>query len=491
MVSKIGLFVVFIVAVEVWLGASNLLSNIPYILVKDEARRRNRFYTILFVQLIVLLQWMAFYLFIFILSGFFDPVLFLVSVLSSEIAIILGSVLRTMVSRAQEQRAKSSAMSAGAEFELSHSRLVVMHGYARYSLGMLYELACGLIYFLSNRNQLPTRMFQATTIFFLLLYISAAAIKIPIIASKGLDDRTRNRLLVTQIADLLPMFLLFAIAFWAFGVGGNGATFGSGKTRITVSSGLIVAYAIIAFIIVILPYVYGAWRSSRLRTTIAKAKVRWYQRATRAVLPPTASLYDERLRSLQSSIADEIDDLIRANRVLLLHSLQSQDGLTTQDFDDGLTGSELSLLSSRAARAQENSQMMQFYLTALNRRAPSPKGISQEKRQAIIEAWEDALEVDPRFQYLYWLRQLKSDLKDTASNICSRHNNLERESAASTWSIFYRDHKYQLEREVNEPSHSTAPIVAACGTIVTTGLGVVMDMSGKWIWQTFASGLLK
>jgi hypothetical protein len=483
MAIKISLFIVFIVAVEALNIAQNRLLNILYRLAKDEARRRSQIYSFLSVQLILLLDWTAFYLFILILSGFFDYMLFVVSVLSTEIALVIGYVLRALISPRQEGRAKSSAVSAGIEFDLSHPLLIKIHGYALFSLPMLYEVACGLIYFLSDRDQLPTRMFQATTIFFLLRYTSGYVKEIPIIASGSLDDRTRNGFLASLISRLLPTFLLLAIAFWAFGVGDTGNTLAVGTARITVSSSLIVTCAIIAFIVIPLPFVYGTWRSNDLLTIIAKAKVGWYQRAITAILPPTALLYEERLKGLQSSIDSEIDRLTDSNRVLQL------------GIDNELRDDELSLVSGRVARAQgqaqENSQVMQLYRTALNPQARSPEGISEDQRQLLMQAWEDAREVDPRFQYLSWLRQLKSDLEGTLSNLRSRHNDLERETAAGAWAISYRDRRDQLERKANEPRSSTAPVVAAFGTVATTGLGVMMDVTGKWVWQTFVSGLLK
>jgi hypothetical protein len=106
-----------------------------------------------------------------------------------------------------------------------------------------YPVVCGALFFWLPRSALPTRILQATMLYYLALSGLNAIRTAITVSSENLDEPARQTALLNGTAELVPVMLFLSITFWAFGVGTEGHQVLIGDTSLVVTPLVFVAIA--------------------------------------------------------------------------------------------------------------------------------------------------------------------------------------------------------------------------------------------------------
>jgi hypothetical protein len=209
------IFIIFLLTFGVWLRVSGMLGQKA----KSDAINNRTFWN---AQLSNLLSTAALFVFVFILTGYFNWELVAAYFVASEICLMLAAVLSGLLGSPTSQWGVCSYW-AGFEFGRENAR--ALQGLFMFAalLALAYPVAVGISYFRLPPTELPLRIFQYTLLVTWLpsFWVSLVVIG-GVLASENPGEETRTRCFTDHLSNQLLNALRGAILLWSVGLFGAG-----------------------------------------------------------------------------------------------------------------------------------------------------------------------------------------------------------------------------------------------------------------------------
>jgi MFS family permease len=297
---KIMWFALFLVAFGVWTVAISIL-----LVVAAAHPAFSRSFG--FVEGTLLLTYLAIFVFVYLLSGFWSWPLVALFILVAHFGVALSWILREVLG-SPAMKWQSRALWAGREWDANHPELNRWFKYLARALIVLYLSLAGVSFFtLTTSPALTIAALQYTLAFFFITGLVVLGPQINIVASKNLDRDTRTLFLASQLGGLIPNALFLALMFLAFGAHGKDSTLDLGTAVSAKLWAQVFIVELIYFILVILlPHIVGNRRAERWREDLTRRKKELLSELTDILGASTSAQYQARLNELQTKVAQSI-----------------------------------------------------------------------------------------------------------------------------------------------------------------------------------------
>jgi hypothetical protein len=374
--------------------------------------------------------------FVFLLSGYFSPLLLVALFGASQVGVVLAAILSGLIGSATLPWG-ARAQWAGGEYAFKHVPLTLgLTGLTLLSF-VAYPVVAGISYFGLPADELPARIFQYTLCVLLLSgYPLQLFFLIATLVSENLDEETRARFLVTQLASLVPNALWVALIFWSFDVQSAGQKVTIGDVSLTLSPLLIGVLIGLFVLTVLIPYLIGAQRAKRWRTTLLENQQSWIEKSKDILEAPAGSLYLPKLDTLQKGIDQEITEFVASDPMIA-------DGI---QIDQGTVPAGLESLAS-------------------------PYRLSRD--------------LDPRFKHLDSLRKLSEKIKEMRTDLSGLAAEPDIKRAAKEWMKYLRPRKEELSKELARTKKTRTPAFLISSVIIAPIMSAVLSEFASALWDYF------
>jgi hypothetical protein len=391
-------------------------------------------------QLTIFLGFGMLFTFVFVLSGYFNARLLAALFGASQIGVLLAAILGGLLGSATSKWGAHGQW-AGGEFGIKHVPLTLGLMVLTMLIFIAYPVLAGISYFGLPAGDLPVRIFQYTLcVLFLGGYPVLLLILIGVLVSENLDEETRTRFLVNQLASLVPNALWVALLLWSFGIMGAGQDLTIGSVSLALSP-LVIAVLISFFLLtVLIPYLIGAQRAKQWRTTLLKKRQSWMEKLEDVLETPAGSLYLPKLFTLQQSIDQEIEEFV-ASDPMIAYSIQIDQGVIP----------------------------------------PTVK--------AIAPAYQLARDLDPRFKHLDSLRLISGKISEIRADLGKLATEQALEKAAKDWTKYLHPRKEELSKELSLTKKTNTPALLILSGVIVPIFSVVLSEFAKWLWGYFSKSL--
>ncbi len=466
MVLKIVLYIVFVIAVVLWVAVTAKLTTLGVKSLALGQPLRNAIY----VQIAILSGWIGIFLFTWIVSGSLDITLLIVFLAAAELAFVLGLGVRAVFG----QTRTASFFGAGIEIGLTRPRVIILNQAIALLMILAYLVGMGILLFSAERSTLAEPSFRLGMLLLFLLPFGARVLGTMVLASPALDQDSRERQVVSDLIGLLPELLTLSVLLASVTTTGTLVNIPGVGDVIPVN--LLAAGVLIALFLgrTLVPYLIGTNAHKRLGVSFTDERTTFLEAAVVMLERPTAEIYEDELTKLKEQARQRFETIVEEHPVLELgeeaaFALQQGDP-EAQMIDEGST---LQLTSD--AREQ---------LSALDRSSPADQDIDAEDR-----LWREFEADDIRFRQLEWLREFSAELDAALTNLENRRSPRAKEQAAGEWARSFankRDRVIAKEQSgaVQKP-RALALLISLLGLIATA----VFSQVGEWLWNAFASQL--
>jgi hypothetical protein len=430
---RLWTFFLFIFAYGIFLVASTYLTKI---LTQSRVRGFIFFWA---TEGMILLTTLSTFVFIYLLSGLWSWQLVAIFLATSQLGVILGTVLNAALGSSPE-KSRSRAKALGGEIGLKHPIIFITAISIAAVILLGYFVVGAVIHFRYPWNSQV--LYVAAVKYTLLGMIFVPNIPVwgqvaAMLSSEELDENTRQQLLITQWAGILSYAPLISLALWAFGIGAGplpatlasiASTF---SARVTV---IVLAFPILLFM---LPYWIGTQRGNRFRVALAGKMLDFTAKLADLLRTPLPTSYIPALAALQAEVLAELTSTMQISPIMALHPA--------------------------------------------NPNTPDPSF------DAVKDAVADSQDLDPRFQHVDELIKFDAELQQIASDLTAQPP-LRVIRAAERWGRKYEIRKTELGAEISSSSNARPVAILAVGTLLSALISSVLSDVGKTAWTAIASG---
>jgi len=423
---RIVLFIIFLLIFGVWVWVTTLLTQK---LTADAIKNRGFWYG----QLLNLVSLASLFVFVFVLTGYFNWKLVAAFFVASEIGVILAGILNGLLGSSTSKWGAHGAW-AGGEFALQ--RAPVMLGFLAFNLLVLvaYPVLSGISYFRLPATELPLRIFQYTLSMWLAGYLMTVFIVVGVLASENLDEETRTRYFINQLSGLVFNALWGALLLWSFGVAGRGISVSIGSVSLVFSPLLLGVLIGFFVLVVIFPYLIGAQRAKKWRTSLLEKRKSWMAKLKDILESPASAVYVPKLTDLKSALDKEIDELKASDKMI------------------------------RAGTQIDENNIDPYY-------------------EKIAPAYNIARDQDPRFKQLNWLRETSANLTEIIDNLSNLTTEPTLEEAAKKWTTYLYQRRDELSKELSQIKKTRTPTVVIWSSVVIPILSGILGKFAESLWS--------
>lgn len=298
--SEVLIFIAFIVIYTLYVWTTYILVT-KYINRLDKDRLIDH-------ELIIVIPNIFLFAFLFVIGRFFNLYIVLISILFSNIGMLLAFIIWALLGSPKVPY-KAIGGWAGCNFGIKNIAVSVIFQVLSLLWLMAYPVVIGIYYFKSSSIE-ETRLFnvQATTIFILGAYILTLPFIVSGLSSSFIDEDSRARFLVSQLAGLIPNALFISLLFWAMKpVQGTELSFGN----VSVSFHPLLFTILMSFFIVffLLPYFVGVQQAKRLKHEYATLKNEILDHVIEAIDLPTSEAITARVEHAEDFISSKYQQL--------------------------------------------------------------------------------------------------------------------------------------------------------------------------------------
>ncbi len=422
--SKVGIFLGFVLFVYAWLAAVAWIQRRASALSAGAAAPPagptylfSTFLTLAFPGLALGSVW--------ILSDFFDIVLTSTFVIVGQLSLALQYFTRSIVTSPDlpvfERRMYFT-------FEVGLNYPIIAFSFFMISalcFSLIVPIMCGFAYF---GNEVPSDRAtkQVFTIMFglasLMGVLFTAGFQIPYISSRNVDAKNRLTAVTAQFAGLGSTLLTLAVFFWSLEIPSEPYTPILKRELLSASSAMSISPLLLATLLAyifaasIVPFVVGSRRAALWQRDLLNRQRSWLEKLSETLRYPTPTLYPSKLDKVTNEILIEKEQFISADKFLALI------------FDDTEKGSDLKRVVSWAERCQS---------------------------------------LNPRLQYIGFLKETLELLKEVGSELARKATDREKIDYAGDFAKNYKEKAADISDRKRFDKGVTIPAVA---TFIIMGL---------------------
>ncbi|MBT9331051.1 hypothetical protein [Paracidobacterium acidisoli] len=432
MMLRVLLFAGFLVAYIVWVLACLRASN----KLQSDAVKGHTFWA---SELLLLLNYGAFFGFIWILSGLWSLRLVVMFLLASQLGTLVSLGMAALLG-AETPKSAMRAMWMAVELQMQQPMLFKVMTWLTGIVFWCYPIVAGVIYF---RHPLYSGVVKILMVKYSLLllilggYPLMLVVLIGLLASENLDEETRQGIFINQLGGMIPTALFVALALWAFGAGGVNHSFDMAALSGTLSLRTLLLLLLFFACVVLLPYLIGSKRARRRRLDFLQEQSGFIAGLVDVLESPTPLTWQEKLTKLRGELADRRTKLV-------------DDEVSLQMKAELDAGSEVPPQLTLAAEALKNTSG-----------------------------------VDARFLFSGSLNKLEEEVSEIAADLQSRPP-AGVEAAAALWSKKYETRKADLAKEMESATTKKTLVTVGMGAAATTIVSAILSEVGKAAWTVIS-----
>ncbi len=426
-----------------------------------------------YTQLQLALEVAALFLFIWLLSGFFDAKLTIAWLIASEVAISVYAIFRWLFVSSDAMPGAAGAV-AGSEIDTGRPGLSVVFTVMSAVPVVLFPIVAGVAHFVIDSSDDLDRAMVRYTLFFVWWYfVITQPIAVYLLANPNIDEDSRLAGLLARLSTLIPTGLSLAVLLWSMSILGDEKTeLSVGALSLALSP--IVGIGLIAWFLLgaLLPYAIGSRRGKEKRKVVLTKQKEWINKLVEALRFYGTPRFAPALAELDDALSEELADL-ESDEPLLASAIATSemDAEPPPDIDDEL------LLQQTVG------------VTSLGN-VPTPSAMSspdQEETPVLAPVMAHAFEqYSPHYvpaRYYEWLHDLSSNVSEIRGSLETRKATAATRREAETWIDVMHDRTKRIDEGIEDEKQSkTVAIVAAAG-LGSTAMSAVMSEFGNWAWS--------
>ncbi len=389
-------------------------------------------------EALLLLSQGGFFGFVYLLSGLWSLKLVLLFLASAHLGILLNLPLTAILS-GDADKCSIRWIWAGREFDIRFTKFSksILYGLGLVCMSYPFVVAHAYFHYPWSSEILKVVIIKYSLI---LLVMSGYAVSLPITAfllmSENVDDDTRQRIFVNQLIGMIPTAPFVALAIWVFGAAGPAAP----PTNLADLSHTLSVRPLLLLLgffaaTILLPYLIGTQRARKHRLGLLQARRTYVAKLADILESPTATAYAGKLGALHGEILSAGNNLIKDNT----------------------------------------------FLQAVEELERNPSQITPDV-QPFIDSVRKTRDLDPRFAFLDFTKQLDSDVAEIVTDLQQRTGK-DAEEAAGIWAKKFEQRKDEIAKEIDssKTGRPTATIImSTVGTTIITG---ILGEVSKSAWQ--------
>lgn len=429
---KIAVFMLFLVLYGLWLWGNGKLFGKQV----DEPSFARKTW----IQIpIALSQYVAFFVFIWLLSGFWSWPLIFLMIAAAPLGTLVTAILWGLQG-STDSRWYSRSGWAGGELGFKHPAAF----FVALGIGMLvliaYPIVSGISYFADNMPpQHQIRIIQYTLAILVFSSLGTAPMLIGALTSEYLDENTRIRILTGQFGLLIPYSLFVALLFLTFGVGGEAMTVDLvGTISLALSIPTLVVVVGYFILTMLIPFFIGTRRARNFRSTLAEREIRWLLDIIQTLKVPTNQYYADRLEKLQQNVTQSLQAFVEKDSMIKI-------GI---QIDAGTAPPEIKTLANMYRKCRD---------------------------------------MDPRFTHLDWTKQLLRRIDQVSTDLSGKSTDAEAVQAAAGWVGVFETQKADIEARSEAADKSASPVTLVTYAVVTPIMTVVLTGIGNVLWAIIST----
>ena len=300
--QKFLVFIAFLVVYGLYFYLSYILFN-KYI--KDTKKD-----TILRQELLIIVPNVFLFAFLFIVGRFFSLNLLLMSIIFSNLGLIVSIIIWSLVGNPKTPY-KSIGGWAGSDFGFKNVGLTISTQILSLIIMVGFPIIIGINFFSSSSPEaLRLFSFKYTLILVLSSYILLLPFVIGVLSAGFIDEDTRARYLITQFSGLIPNTLFVSLLFWTFNLGESGEIFQVGDVNFVFNPLLFTILIGMLFLFYILPYFIGMQRAKRLKEDYFESNMKLLDKAIEAINLAVGNTIIERLEEVRQLTITQYNQLV-------------------------------------------------------------------------------------------------------------------------------------------------------------------------------------
>jgi len=385
-------------------------------------------------EIMVLFPLGGLFLFVFILSGYFDNKVFFGLVIASHLGIIISAVLWKLFGSIDSQWI-TRGLWAGAEFGMKNPWAIIPGGIISLLIFILYPIIMLIVYItypiLSPDSTIVIFRYTLLSLF-IPGWISLSTTLIGVLSDKNLEENTRSRYLINQIGGLVPMALMLSLLFWTFK-----GTDQLSINILTPNTSIVVIIIIFFVCSILLPYVIGTLHAKKWHIHLLEREKEWIAKTVDVLDFPVPSNYVPKLRVLCSDIEVDYRDF-EASDLMVKRGIEILQGKEPEDLPGN-----------------------------------------------VIFAFKDSHDLDHRFKYVSFLEKLWEEIKSIIDEFEKMEKIEELKNLASSFSQHLHSRLTELGEEIKIKGTATPALLGGLSFIFIGIMSAILSGFGKWIIENF------
>lgn len=304
--EKILLFFAFLVVYGLYLWTSVILFNRFLTKIKKVSFVEN--------ELMIIVPYFFFFAFIFLIGRFFNLHLFTLSILFSNIGLLVTVIVWNLIG-SPKIPFKEIGGWAGYDFGLKNTWLILSTQGFILLMIVAFPIVMG-IHFFSQSSIEVIRIFAIKYSLILILgsYVLTLPLIIGVLSSSFIDEDSRARYFIAQFSGLIANSLFISLLFWIFNWGRTGYEIQLGNVNFSLSPRifLILMGFLLAFLI--LPYFIGIQKAKRLKSDYLETNKQLLDNILETINLATGNTLIEKIKNLQKQISSEFEKLVASDK---------------------------------------------------------------------------------------------------------------------------------------------------------------------------------
>lgn len=304
--ERILLFLAFLVVYGLYLWTSVILFNRFLNKTKKNSFVEN--------ELMIVIPYFFFFAFIFLIGRFFNLHLFTLSILFSNIGLLITVIVWSLIGNPKIPFKEIGGW-AGSDFGMKNSWLTIIPQGLILLMLIAFPIVIGVNFFSqSSEDAIRIITIKYSLILILGSYVSMLPVFVGILSSSFIDEDTRARYFITQFSGLIAYSLFLSLLFWIFNLGKTGHEVQLGNVNFNLSPQmfLIVMGFLLAFLI--LPYFIGIQKAKRLKNDYLETNKLLLGNIVEAINLATENTLISRIENLEKQITAEYTKLVETDK---------------------------------------------------------------------------------------------------------------------------------------------------------------------------------
>jgi hypothetical protein len=299
--EKLLLFLAFLVVYGLYLASSAILINRFLAKLKPASLIEN--------EILIIVPYLFFFAFVFLIGRFFNLQLLTLSILFSNIGLIITVIVWNLIGSPLTPFKEISGW-AGGDFAMKNIWLTLVSQGIVLLLFIVFPILIGIVFFShSSEEAIRIDALKYSLILLLAAYILTLPILIGVLTSRFIDEDSRARFFINQFSGLIAYSLFVSLLFWIFNFGSPGNAVQMGNLNLSLSPRLLMIIMSFMIVFLLLPYFIGIQRAKRLKSDFLETNRRLLSNIIEEINLSTEITIIAKIESLQKQIIDEFNKL--------------------------------------------------------------------------------------------------------------------------------------------------------------------------------------